>query len=341
MYRTIFRPLLFRLKPENVHHLTINMLRLAGAVPLVPALLKSFFAASHSGRSVQAFGLTFPNPVGLAAGYDKEGQALTGLTSLGFGHLEIGTITPRPQPGNPAPRIFRIPEEQAVINRMGFPNQGAEVVAARLTQKRPGFVLGINLGKNKTTPLEEAYLDYQSLIRTFAPLADYLAINISSPNTPNLRQLQSRTALQNLLAEIAVQRQELLSTLHKPLPILVKLAPDLTWPEIDDVLQAIQDHGMDGVIATNTTTSREALKSRLGEEAGGLSGLPLKERSTEVIRYIYQVTNGRLPIIGVGGIMTPRDAQEKLDAGACLIQLYTGMIFSGPGLVKEVLNSLT
>lgn len=228
-----------------------------------------------------------------------------------------------------------------MINRMGFPNQGAEVAAARLPHKRLGSVLGINLGKNKTTPLEEAYLDYQSLIRTFAPLADYLAINISSPNTPNLRQLQSRTALQDLLAEIAVQRQELLPTLHKPLPILVKLAPDLTWPEMDDVLQAIQDHGMDGVIATNTTTSREGLKSRLGEEAGGLSGLPLKERSTEVIRYIYQATNGKLPIIGVGGIMTPRDAQEKLDAGACLIQLYTGMIFSGPGLVKEVLNSLT
>jgi dihydroorotate dehydrogenase len=341
MYRTIFRPLLFRLKPERVHHLTIDMLRLAGAVPWVPALLKSFFAASHSGPSVHAFGLTFPNLVGLAAGYDKEGQALTGLTSLGFGHLEIGTITPRPQPGNPAPRIFRIPEEQAVINRMGFPNQGAEVVAARLTHKRPGFVLGINLGKNKTTPLEEAYLDYQSLIRTFAPLADYLAINISSPNTPNLRQLQSRMALQELLAEIAVQRQDLLPTLHKPLPILVKLSPDLTWPEIDDALQAIQDHGMDGVIATNTSTSRVGLKSRLGEEAGGLSGLPLRERSTEVIRYIYKATNGRLPIIGVGGIMTPRDAQEKSDAGACLIQLYTGMIFSGPRFVKEVLNSLT
>jgi len=342
MYKSLARPLLFRLKPETAHRLTIDLLRLAGLFPPVVSGLRWFFAPVQLGPAVKAFSLTFQNPVGLAAGYDKEGVALQGLASLGFGHLEIGTVTPQPQPGNPAPRVFRIPAEQAVINRMGFPSQGVNAMAARLSRKaKRGYVLGINLGKNKTTPLEAAGQDYQSLVQILAPLADYLAINVSSPNTPGLRQLQSRRALQTLLDGVASQRRQSAAALDHPLPILVKLAPDLSWAEIDEALSAIQSSGMDGVIATNTTVGREGLASPLGKEAGGLSGLPLKEHSTQVIRYIYQHTGGKLPIIGVGGIMTPQDALEKLDAGATLVQLYTGMIYAGPGLVKAVLDALS
>jgi dihydroorotate dehydrogenase len=341
MYRSIARPLFFKMTPEAAHHLTVDMLRLAGVFPPVIAIMRMFFAPARPGPQVKAFGLTFPNPVGLAAGYDKEGLAAKGLASLGFGHLELGTVTPRAQPGNPSPRVFRIPAEQAVINRMGFPNRGAGALAASLGKlKKRSYVLGVNLGKNKTTPLEDAAQDYQSLVQTFAPLADYLAVNVSSPNTPGLRQLQSRQALQSLLDGIASQRQQSVAALGHPLPILVKLAPDLSWAEIDDALDAIQSSGMDGVIATNTTVERTGLASPVGAEAGGLSGLPLRERSTQVVRYIYQHTGGKLPIIGVGGIMTPQDACEKLDAGAVLVQLYTGMIYAGPGMVKEVLNGL-
>ena len=341
MYRSIARPLFFKLAPETAHHLTVNMLRLAGVFPPVIAIMRLFFAPARPGPQVKAFGLTFPNPVGLAAGYDKEGVAAKGLASLGFGHLELGTVTPRPQPGNPSPRVFRIPAEQAVINRMGFPNRGAEALAASLSKlKKRSYILGVNLGKNKTTRLEDAGQDYQSLVQTFAPLSDYLAVNVSSPNTPGLRQLQSRQALQSLLYGIADQRQQSVAAIGRPLPILVKLAPDLSWAEIDDALDAIESSGMDGVIATNTTIERTGLASVVGAEAGGLSGLPLRERSTQVVRYIYQHTGGKLPIIGVGGIMTPQDACEKLDAGAVLVQLYTGMIYAGPGMVKEVLNGL-
>lgn len=344
-YTSLLRPAFFRMKPEAAHHLTLGMLRLAAAVPLMVPLLTRIFAPRQSGPEVKAFGLTFPNPVGLAAGYDKEGEAIPGLASLGFSHLEIGTVTPRPQPGNPSPRVFRIPAEGAVINRMGFPNRGAGPVMACLcklsgeTGKYRGSILGVNLGKNKDTPLENAGDDYTSLIKSFAPLASYLAINVSSPNTPGLRQLQSRSALETLLGEIASLRKTLLPGLSRPLPILVKLAPDLSWPEIDDALAAIEISGMDGVIATNTTLSRSSLRSPLGSEAGGLSGAPLRSLSTEVIRYIAQ--QSRLPVIGVGGIMSPEDAYEKLDAGAVLVQLYTGMIYAGPGLVKTILDQLS
>jgi dihydroorotate dehydrogenase len=341
MYKTLARPLLFRLPPETAHHLTLNLLRLAGQFPPVLSGLRWFFAPQQPGPAVKAFGLTFSNPVGLAAGYDKEGEAVKGLASLGFGHIEVGTVTPRPQPGNPEPRVFRIPAEQAVINRMGFPSRGARAVAGRLVRlKKRGCILGINLGKNKSTSLEDACQDYQSLVQTFAPLADYLAVNVSSPNTPGLRQLQSRQALQALLDGIARQRQQSAAALGHPIPVLVKLAPDLSWPEIDDALDAIQSSGMDGVIATNTTVGRAGLASPLAVEAGGLSGLPLRERSTQVVRYIHERTGGYLPVIGVGGVMTPQDALEKLDAGATLVQLYTGMIYAGPGLVKAVLDGL-
>ena len=344
VYTSLLRPVFFRLQPETAHHFTLGMLRLAGAVPLVVPILRRIFAPARPGPEVKAFGLTFANPVGLAAGYDKQGEALPGLASLGFSHLEIGTITPRAQPGNPTPRVFRIPAEGAVINRMGFPNRGAEPVA-RCMRRLAGetgvlgrSILGVNLGKNKVTPLEGAVEDYLSLMRSFAPMAGYLAINVSSPNTPGLRKLQTRVALEELLSALGRQRQALLPALSHPLPILVKLAPDLSWPEIDDALTAIESAGMDGVIATNTTLSREGLRSPLGSEEGGLSGAPLRALSTRIIRYITSHT--KLPVVGVGGIMSLQDACEKLDAGAALIQLYTGMIYAGPGLAQAILNGL-
>lgn len=344
LYTGVLRPALFRMEPEKAHRLTIRLLRLSAAVPLVLPVLRKFFAPRQPARQVKAFGLVFPNAVGLAAGYDKEGEAIPGLASLGFGHIEIGTVTPRPQPGNLQPRVFRIPAEEAVINRMGFPNRGAEQMERRLCKlgtasgRWGGSILGINLGKNKDTPLENAIDDYARLVQIFAPWCSYLAINVSSPNTPGLRRLQTRAALESLLAEIARERQGLLPCLGRHLPVLVKLAPDLSWPEVDDALAAIESSGMDGVIATNTTISRSTLFSPLGKEAGGLSGAPLRALSTKVIRYIASHT--RLPVVGVGGIMCPRDALEKLDAGAALVQVYTGMIYAGPGLVKAILEQI-
>jgi dihydroorotate dehydrogenase len=304
-------------------------------------------------KPVQAFGLTFPNPVGLAAGYDKDGLGWRGLACLGFGHIEVGTVTPKPQPGNPRPRLFRLVEERAIINRMGFPGRGASVVAQQLRSYVPQTaqrttcnvrpatcVIGVNLGKNKDTPLEEAATDYLALMETFAPLADYLAVNISSPNTVGLRQLQARQALQALLSVLAARRQEVVPSLGRPLPLLVKLAPDLTDAELDDALDVILATGMDGVIATNTTLARNGVRSPLAQEAGGLSGAPLHGMSTEMIRKISQRTHGRLPIIGVGGVASATDAQEKIDAGATLVQLYTGLIYEGPGLVKRIVREL-
>lgn len=333
-----FRSLLFRLDPERAHDLTVSLMRLAGAVPPVRALLRCIFAPGTQ-NPVQAFGLTFPNPVGLAAGYDKDGLAWQGLACLGFGHIEVGTVTPRPQEGNPKPRIFRIPTEGAVINRMGFPGKGAEFVYQRLnvsTFKRPDVILGVNIGKNKNTPNEEADRDYLALLERFAPLADYLAVNVSSPNTIGLRRLQARDHLESLLATLIERRSELEA--HPP--ILVKLAPDLSDAELDDSLDAILSAGVEGVIATNTTISREGLDSPVRSESGGLSGAPLRQRSTRMIRAIHRRTAGKLPIIGVGGIMSVDDARAKLDAGAVLIQVYTGMIYRGPGLVGEIVERL-
>jgi dihydroorotate dehydrogenase len=335
MYHLI-RPLLFRLDPERAHALTLRALQLAQALPPVGVLLRKIYAAPP--RPVRAFGLEFPNPVGLAAGYDKDGLAWQGLACLGFGHIEIGTVTPHPQPGNPKPRVFRLPAEQALINRMGFPGKGAEFVASHLKAPRPpGLILGVNLGKNKDTPLEEAAQDYLALVQVFASLADYLVINVSSPNTVGLRRLQARDALHDLLGALQQERQVQEDRLEKKVPILVKLAPDLTNEELEDALQGIQESGMDGVIATNTTLSRDGLQSSLANQAGGLSGAPLTWRSVETIRRIADLTRGRLPIIGVGGVMDADDARAKLDAGAILVQVYTGLVYRGPGLIKEIL----
>jgi len=335
----LFRSLLFRFDPETAHGLTLRLIRLAGQLPPARAVLRRLFAAPA--RPMQAFGLTFANPIGLAAGYDKDALGWRGLAALGFGHIEVGTVTPRPQEGNPKPRLFRLVEERAVINRMGFPSKGAEFAACQLRGPRTQSpVLGVNLGKNKDTPLEDAARDYLSLVQTFAPLADYLAINVSSPNTVGLRRLQARDALQELLSALAAQRRLEVERLGRPVPLLVKLAPDLSDAELDDALQAIQDTGMDGVIATNTTIGREGVRSKLAAETGGLSGAPLSLLSTEMVRKITARTQGRLPVIGVGGVACAWDAQEKLDAGACLVQIYTGLIYEGPALVKRILRDL-
>ena len=348
MYR-FFRPLLFRLDPETAHGLTLNLVRLAGNFQTSRWLLQAIFAVPQ--KPVEAFGLKFKNPVGLAAGYDKDGIAIRGLAALGFGHLEIGTVTPLPQPGNPKPRVFRLVEEEAVINRMGFPGEGASKVERRIlsacTERgrrvvRPpsSVVIGVNLGKNKQTSNDEAVFDYLALLQNFAPLADYLTINVSSPNTVGLRRLQGREALENLLTQLAHQRRLEQKILEKHIPLLVKLAPDLSDDELDDALDVILRTGMDGVIATNTTLGREGLKSKYREESGGLSGRPLTLLSETVLAKTVERLGGRIPVVSVGGIMSPEDARRRLDMGAALVQLYTGLVYAGPGLVRKIVKSL-
>ncbi len=340
MYRKVIRPLIFRLDPEQAHDITLQALRMLGAYPFLSHIIKSFYTAhSRTHDPVNAFGLTFSNPLGLAAGYDKDGLGWRGLAALGFGHIEIGTVTPKPQPGNPRPRIFRIPEERAVINHMGFPGRGSNFVANQLAKskrKKPGVILGVNIAKNKDTPNETAADDYVFLLKKFSPLADYLAVNVSSPNTVGLRRLQAREYLEGLLKQLADER----SRLDVQRPILVKIAPDLTDMELDDALGAILATGMDGVIATNTTICRDILHSEKGAKEGGLSGAPLTVMSRKMVARIHERTGGLLPIIGVGGIMAPEDARVMLSVGATLIQVYTGLIYAGPGLVRDIINYL-
>jgi dihydroorotate dehydrogenase len=332
-----FRPLLFKLDPETAHGLTLNLVRLAGIFPPSRWILQAMYAAPD--KPVEVFGLKFKNPVGLAAGYDKDGIAVRGLSALGFGHIEIGTVTPLPQPGNPKPRVFRLVEDQAVINRMGFPGVGAPNVERRLSSivhRSRSTVLGLNLGKNKDTPLESAADDYVTLVRTFFPLADYLAINISSPNTVGLRRLQGREMLENLLRQVNLER----GTWNIRRPILVKLAPDLNDEELDDALAIIIDTGLDGVIATNTTLARDGLRSKHQGEIGGLSGRPLTVRSEAILDKVVRRLDGRIPVVSVGGIMSPDDAKRRLDKGAALVQVYTGLVYAGPGLVKQIVQRL-
>jgi dihydroorotate dehydrogenase len=319
--------------------------------------------------------LKFRNPVGLAAGYDKDARALRGLAALGFGHIEAGTVTPRPQPGNPKPRMFRLVEDEALINRLGFPGKGEDFVAQRLrsyvvarsravaTKQSPPLsariasgkpvlsegegnaprndtLIGVNLGKNKDTPLEEAGRDYVDLMRRFIALADYLTINVSSPNTVGLRRLQGRELLDSLLGMLAEARREIVLGRGGNAPILVKLAPDLADDELEDALGVILDKGMDGVIATNTTLAREGLRSGRQSETGGLSGRPLGGRSEAMLKKIVKRLDGRLPVVSAGGIMNPEDAKARLEAGAALVQIYTGLVYHGPGLVKAIVRNL-
>ncbi len=337
------RPWIYRLSPEQAHAITLALLRLAGALPPARALLRSWFQPHNafSNPPVRAFGLDFPNPVGLAAGYDKDGLGWRGLACLGFGHLELGTVTPRPQPGNPRPRVFRLVEDEGVINRMGFPGRGASFMAQRLQGARPsGLVLGVNIGKNKDTPLEQAARDYLDLFATFAPLAGYLAVNVSSPNTPGLRSLQTRRALEGLLGPLAAAREEYARLAGRHVPLLVKLAPDLDEAGLDGALEAILACGMDGVIQGNTTLQRPGLHSSFARQEGGLSGRPLEALALASLRRTIACLDGRLPVVASGGILDPVGARLRLEAGAVLVQLYTGLIYRGPGLVREVLEEL-
>ena len=340
-YRHLVRPILFQFEPETMHHLAIRTAEMAGRPPL-SWITQTIFGASRT-KPIEVFGLTFPNRIGLAAGFDKDATAWPGLANLGFGHVEVGTVTPRPQPGNPQPRIFRLPDHDAIINRMGFPGVGADEVLQSLPEsgKNRRFILGVNIGKNKATSLEEAGDDYTCLVKKFAQIADYLAVNISSPNTEGLRQLQGRDYLDNLLHQIISVRDGEEVRCNRKIPVLVKLAPDLNDTELDDALSVLLDRGVDGVIATNTTIDRQGIaNSPVAQEAGGLSGRPLRARSTQLIKNIVQRTDDRLPVIGVGGVDTVDAAREKIDAGAKLIQIYTGLIYQGPGLVKQLVNGI-
>jgi dihydroorotate dehydrogenase len=332
----LIKPLLFQLDAEKAHHLTIGALR--------NPLLRAFAGGSkveHPSLHRQLFGLDFPNPVGLAAGLDKNGEVIDGFAQMGFGFIEIGTITPKPQDGNPKPRLFRLKPDHAIINRMGFNNVGAVQAAKNLAARKSSIIVGGNIGKNKVTPNEEAVNDYKACFQLLHDYVDYFVVNVSSPNTPGLRQLQDKDSLALILNTL----QDLNQGKSKPKPILLKIAPDLTNEQLDDIISIVNDTRIAGVIATNTTISREKLPHFLPSEiesfgAGGLSGKPLTLRSTEVVDYLHRNSHGSFPIIGVGGIMTAQDALDKISAGAALVQLYSGFIYSGPKLIEDINRSL-
>ena len=332
LYRLV-RPLLFRLSPERAHAATLRALRLAGLAPPLRALLRAASRPVHD--PVELLGLRFANRVGLAAGYDKDALAIAGLAALGFGHVEIGTVTPRPQTGNSRPRLFRLVEDCSVINRLGFPSQGAERVAARLRRRPAGVVVGVNLGKQRETPLGGALEDYLGLLERFAPLADYLAVNVSSPNTPGLRRLEAGDELDRL-ASALVARRDALAAGGRRVPLLVKLSPDLAEEELDGSVEALAAAGIDGVIVTNTTLARDGLRSPLAREAGGLSGAALTARAQAVAARVARRAGGRLVVVAAGGIDSAAAAAARRAAGASLLQLYSGMIYRGPALVREV-----
>lgn len=335
MYKVIIKPLFFLFPPELAHHITVTIFKVLLKIPLLSSLIQGYFRVEHPELKRFFLGLSFSNPVGLAAGFDKDGKYLDTMSALGFGFIEIGTITPLPQPGNAKPRLFRLPKDLALINRMGFNNEGIQPLITRLKNRPKNLIVGGNIGKNKNTSQEEAVLDYGHSFRQLFPYVDYFAVNVSSPNTPGLRQLQEREPLEQLLLYLQEINKELGGK-----PILLKIAPDLNFEELDDILHIVQKAQLDGVIATNTTISREGLTtdSAIIDEIGngGLSGKPLKKRATEVIRYLSQKSNGQLFIIGVGGIFSTEDALEKINAGASLIQVYTGLIYEGPSLVKKI-----
>jgi dihydroorotate dehydrogenase len=330
------RPWLFRLDAEQAHRLTLASLQLAGASPIGRSTLRRMYVEGLPAAPVDVFGLHFLNPLGLAAGYDKEGLATRGLACLGFSHVEVGTVTLQPQAGNPRPRIFRLPEDEALINRMGFPNPGMARIVKRLSRSRPEAILGVNIGKGKDTPLESASGDYVDLLRGFGRLADYVAVNVSSPNTLGLRSLQGRSHLEGLLAALGRAREEL----GRPVPILVKLSPDLNGGELDEALDVILAAGMDGVIAVNTTLDRQGLTSDRAGEGGGLSGRPLLRRALEVVAQVGRHTQGRLPLVAAGGIHDIASARAFRDAGASLLQVFTGLVYRGPALIREILEGL-
>ena len=337
MYKYLFKPIFFQFQPEKAHHLTMQLFRFALSLPFGKAIFRQLFVLKNKKLERQVLGLTFPNPVGLAAGFDKDGKYFEDMAFLGFGFIEIGTVTPRPQEGNPQPRLFRLPEYDALINRMGFNNEGVDKLVERLKNRKNtegGVIIGGNIGKNKITPNEAAFRDYEICFDALFDHVDYFVVNVSSPNTPDLRALQDKEPLNQLLAHV----QSLNQKCPQPKPLLLKIAPDLNTLQLDDILEIVENNKLDGIIATNTTISRELVKNHpLSKEAGGLSGKPVSEPSTDIIRYLRQHTKQKnLVIIGVGGIQTGDDALEKLAAGADLVQIYTGLIYEGPSMVKKI-----
>ena len=336
MYKSIIRKLLFLFDAEKVHHFTFSLLKIGFKIPFISTIVKASYRVEDKRLKRNLFGLKFNNPVGLAAGFDKNANMFDELSNFGFGFVEIGTVTPKPQEGNAKKRIFRLIQDKAIINRMGFNNDGVEAVVKRLKNKKTDILIGGNIGKNKITPNANAVDDYVICFKALFDVVDYFVVNVSSPNTPNLRDLQEKEPLTNLLNRL--QEENNLKEQRKP--ILLKIAPDLTESQLLDIIEIVKVTKIDGVIATNTTISREGLQSNDKNETGGMSGMPLAKRSTEVIRFLADRSNKAFPIIGVGGIHSAEDALEKIRAGADLIQLYTGFVYEGPGLVKKINKAL-
>ncbi|HET9478135.1 MAG TPA: quinone-dependent dihydroorotate dehydrogenase [Pyrinomonadaceae bacterium] len=343
VYRSLVRRILFSLPPETAHELVLHSLSL-----LRPKFINNRVAHRYATSSlpVNRFGISFPNPVGLAAGFDKDGVALPALAALGFGFIEAGTVTFHAQPGNPRPRLFRLPQDKALINRAGFNNAGAAAFAKRVKRQRPQCALGVSIGKSKITPLEKATEDYLASFELVYDVADYVAVNVSSPNTPQLRELQQAEQLSSLLSALQERNQALQKVRHRerPMPLLVKLSPDLTRDQLEMIVDVLVRLRVEGIIATNTTISREHLLTAQAQVAalgeGGLSGAPLRAKSTQIVAQLYRLTRGKIPIVGVGGIFTAEDAWEKIAAGASLVQLYTGFIYRGPGIARDINEGL-
>ena len=336
MFYPAIRKVLFQFDAETIHELTIKSLKSTGKSPL-----NIFYKQQVQDKPLTVMGIKFPNPIGLAAGLDKNGECINAFDAMGFGFVEVGTVTPRPQPGNDKPRIFRLPQANAVINRMGFNNKGVDYLVSQVQAANFKGVLGINIGKNKDTPEENAKDDYLHCMRKVYDLATYITVNISSPNTPGLRSLQYGDALNELLSALKAEQSILAEKYGKYIPLTVKIAPDLTTDEVKSIAKSLLDNKIDGVIATNTTLSREGVEGlEFGTEQGGLSGQPVKDKSTQVIKTLSEALDNKLPIIGVGGIASSDDANEKLEAGASLVQVYTGFIYQGPPLIKEIVNGL-
>ncbi|MEZ5045842.1 MAG: quinone-dependent dihydroorotate dehydrogenase [Chitinophagaceae bacterium] len=339
MYNLV-KKILFRYDPEKVHHKVLNWLTKAYNLGIGKKYLESNYCIQHSSLQRTVFGIQFKNPVGLAAGFDKDAKYIDELACLGFGFIEIGTLTPKGQDGNEKPRLFRFKEDEAIINRMGFNNEGVDAAVYRLKKRKSSILVGGNIGKNKLTPNDQAINDYVYCFKALYEYVDYFVVNVSSPNTPNLRELQEKEPLEKLLLQI----QNLNLSYAKPKPLLLKIAPDLSHEQLDDIIEIVTKLKLSGIVATNTTVVREGLSTDPSKVestgAGGVSGKPLKQKSTEIVKYIHTKTKGALPIIAVGGIFNAEDAQEKLDAGASLVQVYTGFIYQGPAIAKNICKSL-
>ena len=335
MYKLLIRPILFLFDPEKVHHFTFSVLKITFKIPFVKHLIRSVYTIPKA-KPKEVFGLSFKNTVGLAAGFDKNALLIEELAIFGFGFIEIGTVTPKPQKGNPKKRLFRLKKDKAIINRMGFNNDGVEIVVKRLKNLKTNILIGGNIGKNKTTSNEKAVDDYVICFQKLFDYVDYFVVNVSSPNTPNLRALQDKEPLSHILNSL----QKINKEKKKPKPILLKIAPDLTETQLVDIIEIVKETNIAGVIATNTTISRANLQSKNKKETGGLSGKPVTERATEVIQFLAEKSNNTFPIIGVGGIFTAADAKDKLSKGAALVQVFTGFIYEGPSSIKRILKGL-